>query len=534
MKRRNAAVMAEVRRRRPRTREEIEAEEWAENRRGYREQVGMVRRKWEEVTKEVERRRRVRAEEEQRAMGKERLGLMLERSTMLLEARRERAEVEEEDEDEEEGEEDERDSDAEEEVADEDNMSTSESESDDGGDDDENLTVEELRAKYAALPESRPRRTLGGKGLVGLLNGDLEGSEDEVDMLEEGISPGNTTALPELEEVDQVLMDDSDESTVMDGEESEEGEYDSEEEDDEDDIGFGTGLLGLYSDLGMTAEPEEVESDDQTEDELESKIPSDEARVESSPPAEVVTNGHKAKSVDITMADDEDVEEIIRELPEDEENGDTSMTNDHLDADTATSISPKELAHPSSLTSPNSSPQPNMDIKTPIPFLLRGTLREYQHYGLDWLAGLYSNKTNGILADEMGLGYVPLYVHSETPLTTLAKPSKPSPSSPTLPAKKRSGARTSSSSPPPSCSTGKWSSKSGHPASKSSPTTVPANSASRSVKAGSTTTSGTSASHPTSSSCKTRSPSSAATGTTSFSTKPTISRTFARSGGKRC
>ncbi|KHN96022.1 helicase SWR1 [Metarhizium album ARSEF 1941] len=42
--------------------------------------------------------------------------------------------------------------------------------------------------------------------------------------------------------------------------------------------------------------------------------------------------------------------------------------------------------------------------KTEIPFLLRGTLREYQHDGLDWLAGLYANNTNGILADEMGLG----------------------------------------------------------------------------------------------------------------------------------
>ncbi|KAG6004401.1 swr1 complex component [Claviceps maximensis] len=42
--------------------------------------------------------------------------------------------------------------------------------------------------------------------------------------------------------------------------------------------------------------------------------------------------------------------------------------------------------------------------KTDIPSLLRGTLREYQHDGLDWLAGLYANNTNGILADEMGLG----------------------------------------------------------------------------------------------------------------------------------
>jgi helicase SWR1 len=39
-----------------------------------------------------------------------------------------------------------------------------------------------------------------------------------------------------------------------------------------------------------------------------------------------------------------------------------------------------------------------------IPPLLRGTLREYQHGGLDWLANLYDTETNGILADEMGLG----------------------------------------------------------------------------------------------------------------------------------
>lgn len=43
-------------------------------------------------------------------------------------------------------------------------------------------------------------------------------------------------------------------------------------------------------------------------------------------------------------------------------------------------------------------------VSTKVPFLLRGTLREYQHVGLDWMASLYSNGLNGILADEMGLG----------------------------------------------------------------------------------------------------------------------------------
>ena len=56
------------------------------------------------------------------------------------------------------------------------------------------------------------------------------------------------------------------------------------------------------------------------------------------------------------------------------------------------------------------SPSPDMQSDTgmksliPMPTLLRGQLRSYQHAGLDWLASLYRNGTNGILADEMGLG----------------------------------------------------------------------------------------------------------------------------------
>lgn len=42
--------------------------------------------------------------------------------------------------------------------------------------------------------------------------------------------------------------------------------------------------------------------------------------------------------------------------------------------------------------------------EVPLPSLLRGTLRPYQKQGLNWLASLYNNDTNGILADEMGLG----------------------------------------------------------------------------------------------------------------------------------
>lgn len=45
-----------------------------------------------------------------------------------------------------------------------------------------------------------------------------------------------------------------------------------------------------------------------------------------------------------------------------------------------------------------------MQVSTKIPFLLKFSLREYQHIGLDWLVTMYERKLNGILADEMGLG----------------------------------------------------------------------------------------------------------------------------------
>ena len=41
---------------------------------------------------------------------------------------------------------------------------------------------------------------------------------------------------------------------------------------------------------------------------------------------------------------------------------------------------------------------------TKVPFLLHGSLREYQIIGLDWLVTLHNKRLNGILADEMGLG----------------------------------------------------------------------------------------------------------------------------------
>jgi hypothetical protein len=40
-------------------------------------------------------------------------------------------------------------------------------------------------------------------------------------------------------------------------------------------------------------------------------------------------------------------------------------------------------------------------VKTKVPALLSGSLREYQHIGLDWLVSMYEKNLNGILADEV-------------------------------------------------------------------------------------------------------------------------------------
>ncbi|KAK4226626.1 helicase swr-1 [Podospora fimiseda] len=78
-------------------------------------------------------------------------------------------------------------------------------------------------------------------------------------------------------------------------------------------------------------------------------------------------------------------------------------SDDTKPTEVETPASESQLAAPQ-VDSRSSSPPPSNAPRTEIPFLLRGTLREYQHLGLDWLAALYANNTNGILADEMGLG----------------------------------------------------------------------------------------------------------------------------------
>ncbi|XP_035641364.1 E1A-binding protein p400 isoform X5 [Oncorhynchus keta] len=63
-----------------------------------------------------------------------------------------------------------------------------------------------------------------------------------------------------------------------------------------------------------------------------------------------------------------------------------------------------EVAASTELILPKGSARTTTSGRSQPPFLLHGSLREYQQIGVDWLASLHKKHLNGILADETGLG----------------------------------------------------------------------------------------------------------------------------------
>ena len=443
------AAAAVARAKKPKTIEEIKREQVQEQ----EDTVNAVHKqllrdlfsRWEMVRAEVNRRRLEKWEAEQEALGKQALNRVLEQSTQLLDRRRRRgtSSVVSGDEVEEESEGDTDNSDLEQRNFDsvgseEENVSSSGAESDgivleSEPNDDEGLTIEELRHKYAELPDEnldRPPDTFHEEPLTiqddtNLANYPRAASDDEaIDISQDatksqmltrghGSSPvGNAT-------VGDTSTDEQDESVDMDDESN--GSEDEDESDqnstisyEEDESESGEeGLLGFLSPKEIKTakcstdvtsmqvisgdgelfdeEMEEVSLiPDATQVQTPSASNSEEPSIEVRKSLKLLTNGHSpTPSISPTKAGQGQI-----------------MQGVHFHAKPSSLVyatntnSPVEVRQPSLPTTPVSS----QALKTRVPSLLRGTLREYQHYGLDWLAGLYADGTNGILADEMGLG----------------------------------------------------------------------------------------------------------------------------------
>ncbi|KAJ6151836.1 hypothetical protein N7470_006964 [Penicillium chermesinum] len=437
--------------------------------RGKRKQLAKDLQKMFDLARaEVDRVRLARWEEERKVLDQQALDRAIKKSTMLFEKRRaeilgEGASDAPATSDDEVETDDSSNSDA---ADNESNMSTSESETDDEAnlDDDANLTAEELRLKYANLPAEETQDQMS---IVSVSGVDSEAPPDGTDSQ---AVLGDT----QLDDVDSVLMDGSDESTDMDDDDmsdSDEGDFGDAEgsEEESDDSEAPSGLLGFFSRNSRVQAKEggepNLEAVDDEDDENDDEFTPKAAEVAESEMAEddedidevsLVPGGFDASEdvsdavtpsaiveasigtpaeaegtsmVDTPMEDQEgeaaadtavSANENYEPQPEDTELIQDTRPSGEMSSEASPGTFATKPSEPESVSSYEPVAEPTADtatekalqtnnipasgLKTPIPHLLRGTLREYQHYGLDWLAGLYNNHINGILADEMGLG----------------------------------------------------------------------------------------------------------------------------------
>lgn len=103
--------------------------------------------------------------------------------------------------------------------------------------------------------------------------------------------------------------------------------------------------------------------------------------------------------------DDEDPDEDEEDDDEDEDEDEVEVATEEADVPMDTEEDQgKQIHELADALQPKGITLETATVKTTVPFLLRGSLREYQHIGLDWLVAMYEKRLNGILADEMGLG----------------------------------------------------------------------------------------------------------------------------------
>ncbi|KAL2151428.1 hypothetical protein VTH82DRAFT_6526 [Thermothelomyces myriococcoides] len=489
----------------PKTAEEIEQEQLEQSKIKWRQVNKVILGTWENVKAEVNRRRLADWEAEEQRRVKAALNQAVNLSEQKLQARQARFDTEElsddsltddmvSDGEDETGSDDDSDGSGDmttEDDDDEDNMSSS---SDDEEEEDveselsdEALTQEQLREKYANLPDLD--RLIGNNN-----NASGGGEEALADETADGGHNDDDTSDESIDMDDDLGSSEEDES-------EEEGSGSGSDDDDDESEDEPSGLLGLFfgkSELkklreeaaasGQTEDKEEEKKQEKVEEEEEEEEEEEDVDMldaDAAPGSEVATETVPEEAAAKKEAEQSTVDTKVgrgaeqrstsdgqppskpptangettqRTITPTETSGTRSSDQDQGSAEDLPMTDPPEgsgksrdntvptiqqqhspetepitngqsvsrsqsprasdVTKPTDVETPTSasllpvakteesrsaSPQPTAP-RTEIPFLLRGKLREYQHLGLDWLAGLYANNTNGILADEMGLG----------------------------------------------------------------------------------------------------------------------------------
>ena len=386
-----------------------------------------LRGKWLMVTNVVEELRIRRWQAEQERLGKEALDEAIEKSRGLLSKRTRRRHSQEGSEQPEHGSSEQSGESSSEDEEDESNMSSSATASDEEHtvmDDDDGLTQEELRRKYQMNTSSRA----DGMG-PHLKEHEGDGSRNDLSQVpdvfhaspnierqdEQLKSPLASDPKPPLEEVDDILIDESDQSTDMDDESSDDSDRssdstsDSNDSNKSDDLGGMGGFLTKAERDALRTQPIEPKT---TESELDVELedsddeadkvslipdvvqgPTPSASTSEEPQLRTSSDARQTSHPGIGKVDFE-----VRVSPK-------PAASDMADREAEEETLPQDLQDTHlQISQMPATPTSTHTPRTAVPSLLRGTLREYQHDGLHWLAELYANGTNGILADEMGLG----------------------------------------------------------------------------------------------------------------------------------
>jgi len=381
---------------------EIEQEQWLLWLGRYKTVIKDISRLWQAVQAEVNAARLRQYEQEQQEKLKGHLNRVLDRTDAMLK----RHETEQSDSETDDG--TDIDKDAEDNSDDDDKSENSEQMSASGSDSegsveaedpDEALTHEQLKAKYENVPDLEPDA---------ITTPDVDANmRDDVE-------------------------EDSDPETVMDSEldsddEDEEDEDDENDDDNDNESEAETagGLLSLFSKKEIQDMEEEPEDDAEAEDNEHTEMMELQVNEDVEPNAELNPGSGDDLSTEKPLI--EEIPEAMevdggRPTPSIQVDGpgntldlpthDADSSRDHSDnASAGTSVTKvAEVESVSSVEHQDANQQAvtlddaNQKHMTPVPPLLRGNLRVYQHEGLDWLANLYAKGRSGILADEMGLG----------------------------------------------------------------------------------------------------------------------------------
>uniref|UniRef100_A0A8C5KIN7 Snf2-related CREBBP activator protein n=1 Tax=Jaculus jaculus TaxID=51337 RepID=A0A8C5KIN7_JACJA len=153
---------------------------------------------------------------------------------------------------------------------------------------------------------------------------------------------------------------------------------------------------------------EDEEDEHSEEEETSGSSESEESESDESEDARSQSQADEEQEEDEEEEDEDDDFGVEYLLAQDEEQSEADGGSGPPTPGPPTTLGPKkeitDIAAAAESLQPKGYTLATTQVKTPIPLLLRGQLREYQHIGLDWLVTMYEKKLNGILADEMGLG----------------------------------------------------------------------------------------------------------------------------------